>query len=72
MSEPDASRLEAEEAGLRHESIDELPHVTAHTPPDPNAGVVRATPPSGRGLWLVAASAVLTLLALALLAWRIG
>ena len=66
----DGSRVEAEVAGVRHEEIDASPHA-AHHPPDPNAGVVRATPPS-RGALLVAATvAVVTVLAVLLLAAKV-
>jgi len=80
----DGSRIEAEVAGVRHELIDSHPHLpepaaapatppaTAHHPPDPNAGVVRATPPDARALLLGAAVAAITLLALLLVAIKVS
>lgn len=41
-------------------------------PPDPNAGVVRATPPGGRSRLLAAAVAAATILVVVLLAVRVG
>ena len=68
----DGSRYEAAEAGERREAVeavsttedDVLPHVTAHAPLDPNASVVRATPPDTRALLAAALAALLTLAAL--------
>jgi hypothetical protein len=74
VSEPlgDGSRSEAVEAGERHERLDEVHHTAAHHAHDPNAGVVRATPPSPSALLLAGVVAALTLLAVVLLAVRIG
>jgi hypothetical protein len=64
----DPSRVEAEVAGTLHERIDDRPHADAGHPPDPNADVVRAAPPT-RTTWVVAGLVALaTLVALALLA----
>lgn len=66
----DPSRHEAAEAGERHEvaegrragAADE--HTAAREPTDPNAGVVRATPPGPVALLVAATTAVATLIVL--------
>lgn len=63
----DGSRIETEYAGEQAG-----PHPVAGHPPDPNEGVVRATPPSARALLIAAAVAALTLLALVLLAIKVS
>jgi hypothetical protein len=71
----DGSRYEAAEAGERREAVealgtaaatagDVLPHHTVHVPPNPNASVVRGTPPDARALLVAALAALLTLAAL--------
>jgi hypothetical protein len=68
----DGSRLEAVAAGERHEALDAAEHTVAAHPANPNDGVRRATPPDRFALTLAAVVAGLTLLALVLLAGRIG
>jgi hypothetical protein len=46
-------------------------HVAGHTP-DPNEGVVPATPPSAGALLVAAVAAALTLLALVLVALKVS
>ena len=70
--EGDGSRLEAVAAGERHEALDVAEHTVAHAAANPNDGVRRATPPDRFALTLAAVVAGLTLLALVLLAVRIG
>ena len=63
----DGSRIETEYAGEQSSG-----HPVAGHPPDPNEGVVRATPPDARALLIAAGVAALTLLTLVLLAMKVS
>ncbi len=72
----DGSRIETEYAGEYAERAPggsgEVATPIAGHPPDPNDGVVRATPPSPGALLVAAGVAALTLLVLVLIALKVS